>query len=215
MSYTFSELKQTIQDYCENQESSFVSNLPNFIKNAEDTILHSVDLELFKKNVSGELTSGNKYLSLPTDFLASFSLSFIDSNSRTYLLQKDANFLEEYSPNSTVTGKPIYYAYFDVDNIIVAPTPDSSYDVELHYYYRPVSLTAAGESGTTWLSTNASMALLYGSLIEANIYMKGEQDVMQVYMQQYMQAVSRLKDFAEGIEETDKYRSGSVRRQRT
>jgi hypothetical protein len=215
MSYTFSQLKTAIQDYCENQETTFVNNLPNFIRNAEDNIFHSVDLELFKKNVSGVLTQGNKYLALPSDFLSAFSLSYIVSNNRNYLLQKDANFVEEYSPDPTSQGAPIYYGYYDVDNLIIGPTPDSSYNVELHYYYRPNSLTAGLDSETTWLSTNAPQALLYGSLIEAYIFMKGEPDVVQAYQQQYAQALSRLKNFAEGIENTDKYRSGSVIRERT
>lgn len=215
MSYTFSQLKTAIQDYCENQETTFVNNLPNFIRNAEDNIFHSVDLELFKKNVGGALTQGNKYLALPTDFLSVFSLSYVTDGDRKYLLQKDANFVEEYAPDPADQAAPVYYGYYDVDNLIVGPTPDASYNVELHYYYRPNSLTAAGEDGTTWLSTNVPQALLYGSLIEAYIFMKGEPDVVQSYQQQYVQALSRLKNFAEGIENTDKYRSGSVMRART
>jgi hypothetical protein len=215
MSYTFSQLKTAIQDYCENQETTFVNNLPNFIRNAEDNIFHSVDLELFKKNVGGALTQGNKYLALPSDFLSVFSLSYITDGDRKYLLQKDANFVEEYAPDPSDQAPPVYYGYYDVDNLIVGPTPDSSYNVELHYYYRPASLTTAGDDGTTWLSTNVPQALLYGSLIEAYIFMKGEPDVVQAYQQQYVQALSRLKNFAEGIENTDKYRSGSVMRART
>jgi len=144
-----------------------------------------------------------------------FSLSYITDGDRKYLLQKDANFVEEYAPDPSVQAPPVYYGYYDVDNLIVGPTPDSSYNVELHYYYRPNSLTTAGEGGTTWLSINAPQALLYGSLVEAYIFMKGEPDVVQAYQQQYVQALSRLKNFAEGIENTDKYRSGSVMRART
>ena len=215
MSYTFSQLKSAIQDYCENQETTFVSNLPNFIRNAEDNILHSVDLELFKRNVSGALTQGNKFLKLPADFLSVFSFCYLTQDGREYLLQKEANFVEEYAPDPSAEGAPVYYAYFDVDNLIIGPTPNFNYNVELHYYYRPASLTSVEDDELTWLSTNAPQALLYGSLIEAYIFMKGEPDVIQAYQQQYAQALSRLKDFAEGIENTDKYRSGSVRRERT
>ena len=215
MSYTFTELKTAIQDYTENTETSFVTNLPTFIKNAEQRIFKLVDLEFFRKNATSALTSSDPFLSVPTDYLASFSLSITNSSSKEFLLQKDVNFIQEYTPNPATTGVPKYYAYFDVSNFIVAPTPDSNYTCELHYYYRPASLTAGADSGTTWLSTNASVALLYGSLVEAYTFMKGEQDMLAMYEKQFTEALSRIKDLAEARENSDAYRRGFPDRPRT
>ena len=142
MSFTFAELKTAIQDFTENTETSFVTNLPVFIRAAEDRILGLVDLEYFRKNVTGVMTTGDKFLNAPDDYLASFSLSIEVSSSKVFLLQKDVNFVQEYNPNSSTTGQPVYYALFDVDNFIIAPTPDANYSSELHYFYRPASLTA-------------------------------------------------------------------------
>ena len=130
-------------------------------------------------------------------------------------MHKDVNFIQEYNPNSATTGTPKYYALFDVDNVILSPTPDSNYTCEMHYYYRPASLTAGAESGTTWLSDNAPNALLYGSLVEAYIYMKGEQDMLQLYDKRFFEALSRIKDLAEARENTDAYRRGLPDRPRT
>jgi len=215
MAFTFAQLKTAIQDYTENTETSFVTNLSTFITAAEDRIFKLVDLEYFRKNATSAVTQNDPYLSLPTDFLASFSLSITNGSSKEFLLQKDVNFLQEYHPNASSTGTPKYYAMFDVDNLILAPTPDSNYVCEFHYYYRPTSLTAGADSGTTWLSTNAPNALLYGSLYEAYIYMKGEQDVLQMYEKQFTEAVSRLKDLAEARENSDAYRRGLPDRPRT
>lgn len=215
MSYTFAQLKTAIQDYTENTESSFVTNLPNFIKNAEQRIFKTVDLELFRKNATSALTQNDQYLSVPTDYLASFSVSITKNSAKEFLLQKDVNFIQEYNPNPATTGTPKYYAYFDVDNFIVAPTPDSNYAVELHYYYRPASLTAGADSGTTWLSENAPNALLYGSLVEAYTYMKGEQDMLSMYEKQFTEALTRIKDLAEARENSDAYRRGLPDRPRT
>ena len=146
MSYTYAQLKTAIQDYTENTETSFVTNLPTFIKNAEQRIFKLVDLEVFRKNATSTLSQNDPYLSVPTDYLASFSFSVTSSNVKTFLLQKDVNYLQEYTPNPATTGLPKYYAFFDIDNFIVAPTPDSNYAVELHYYYKPTSLTAGSDS---------------------------------------------------------------------
>ena len=215
MSYTFTELKTAIQDYTENTETSFVTNLPTFIKNAEQRIFKLVDLEFFRKNANSATTSSDPFLALPADYLASFSLSITNSSSKEFLLQKDVNFIQEYNPNPATTGVPKYYAYFDVNNFILAPTPNSNYTCELHYYYRPTSLTAGADSGTTWLSTNASVALLYGSLVEAYIFMKGEQDMLAMYEKQFTEAISRIKDLAEARENSDAYRRGLPDRPRT
>jgi len=215
MSYTYSQLKQAIQDYTENAETTFVNNLDTFIESAEERIFKSVGLSFFRRNQSATLTSSNQYLNMPSDFLAPFSLSITVSNNKKFLEFKDVNFLQEYSPDASQTGEPRYYATFDYQNFLVAPTPDANYAVELHYYYRPASLTAAGDSGTTWLSTNAPQAMLYGSLIGAYTFMKGEADVLQNYNAQFVEAVGRLKNLGEARETSDAYREGLVRRQKT
>ena len=162
MSYTNTTLTQAIKDYTENDETTFTTNIPNFIKNAEERILKLVELEYFRKNVTGTLTNGNKFLAVPTDYLGSIALSIINSSNHEFLLFKDVNFIQEYNPNPATTGVPRYYAYFDVDNFIVSPTPNSGYSVELHYYYRRTSITATGD-GPSWLGTTAPAALLFGS----------------------------------------------------
>ena len=215
MSFTLATLKTAIQDYADNSETSFVTNLPNFIKAAEEKIFKGVDLDIFRKNVTSAFTSSDQFLSVPTDYLASFSLQITTSGSESFLLQKDVNYLREYTPASSTTGLPKYYARFDTDNFIVAPTPGSNYTLELHYYYRPASLTAGADGGTTWLSTNAPFALLYGSLIEAYYYMKGEPDVIAQYEKNYVFYLQRLKDLGEARENEDAYRQGLPRAQRT
>ena len=210
MSFTLTTLKQSIQDWTENDETTFVNELDFIIKNAEERILKSVDLDYFRKNVTGGLTTGNKFLQKPSDYLATFSLSYVKNSSNVFLLQKDVNFIQEYTPNPTTTGSPIYYSSFDIDNFIVAPTPDADYVAELHYYYRPASLTT-DNSGTTWISTNAPDALLYACLIEAYSFMKGESDLLQLYTSRYGEAITRLKVYGEGQENTDAYREGLVK----
>ena len=181
MSYTYDQLKQALQDYTQNTETTFVNNLDDFIRSAEQRIFTTCDLEIFRKNQTGTTTSGNQYLNLPSDYLASFSLSVLNSSSKEFLLQKDVNFVQEFNPNSSTTGTPRFYAMFDTTHFILGPTPDAAYTMELHYYYRPTSLTAGAGSGTTWLSTNAPNAMLYGSLVEAYTFMKGEKDLMDLY----------------------------------
>jgi len=168
MSFTYAQLKQAIQDYTENDETTFVANLPIFIRNAEERILKTIQLNLFRKNATANFTASQQYLASPSDFLAPFSLSYTDGDGdKNFLLFKDVNFIQEFNPDSSVEGAPRYYAVFDIDNFIISPTPDSAYVAELHYYYRPDSLTNKAEDGTTWLSENATLAMLYGSLIEA------------------------------------------------
>lgn len=215
MSFTYDELKQAIQDYTENTETTFVNNLDIFIKNAEERILKIAQLEVFRKNTSGALTASNQYLALPSDYLAPFSLSITNGSSKEFVLFKDVNFVQSFNPNAATTGVPRYYAQFDIDNFILGPTPDSSYAVELHYFYRPTSLTAGAGSGTTWLSVNASVALLYGCLIEAYTFMKGEGDLIQNYTQRFTEALSRVKNFGESQEVTDAYRTGLILREKT
>jgi len=211
MSFTYAQLQQAIQDYTENDETSFVTNLPLFIRQAEERILKSVQLSLFRKNVSGTMTASNRFLAAPSDFLAPYSLSFVDSDSDHVFLQfKDPDFVQTFNPDATTTGDPRFYGVFDVDNFILGPTPNGAYNVELHYFYRPVSLTAGASSGTTWLSTNAEIALLYGSLMEAYIYMKGDPDMMAMYEKRFAEAMSGMKMLGEAKEVTDEYRTGQI-----
>ena len=295
MAFTYVELKTAIQDFTEYTETSFVKNIPVFIRGAEDRIFTLVDLELFRKNATSALTSGDPYLSVPSDYLAPFSVQITTAGSKSFLLHKDVNYVQQYNIDGAANGLPKYYGVFDVDNFIVGPTPDSNYTVELHYYYRPesicdtaltITLTSvsgtftAGEyiqgsssqtvaqvasvgvnsvtitprtiSGTgflsanrgtgtsygttetvtglssgatgvtsqitndkSWLSDNAPNALLYGSLVEAYTYMKGEQDLVALYQQRFAEEVQRLKDLAEARENSDAYRRGLPQRPRT
>jgi len=221
MSFTYAELKTAIQNYTENTETTFVNSLDIFIKNTEERILKIAQLEVFRKNQTGTLTpysadnTNSQFLTLPNDFLAPFSLSYTKDSVKEFMLFKDVNFLQSFNPNNATTGEPRYYAQYDITHFILAPTPDAAYSVELHYFYRPASLTAGAESGTTWLSTNASVALLYGSLIEAYTFMKGEADLVQNYTQRFTEAMSRVKNFGESQEVTDAYRTGMILREKT
>ena len=216
MSFTYDQLKTAIQDYTENDESSFVTNLPLFIRQAEERILKNVQLSLFRKNATASTTASNKFLACPSDFLAPFSLSLAGTDGDKFFIDfKDPSFIQTYTPDATTTGSPRYYAVFDVDNFILAPTPNTTFTAELHYFYRPASLTAGSGSGTTWLSENAEMAMLYGSLIEAYIYMKGEQDVMGMYAGRFQEAITGVKMLGEAKETTDEYRTGKVIRAKT
>ena len=215
MSFTYAQLKTAIQDYTENTEESFVNNLPVFIRAAEERILKTVQLNLFRRNQTATLTSSNPYLNAPSDFLAPYSLSYTDgSGDKNFIEFKDVNFVQAFNPDVSDTGAPRFYAQFDLDNFIVAPTPNSNYAVELHYFYRPASLTAGGDSGTTWLSENAELSMLYGALVEAYIYMKGEQDVMALYNQRFQESLMGLKMFGEAKEVTQDYRVGQIIRQK-
>jgi hypothetical protein len=211
MSFTYTELQQAIQDYTENDETTFVNNIPVFIRNTEERILKNVQLSLFRKNVSGNMTASNKFLACPSDFLAPYSLSYTDAgNDANFLDFKDANYIQQFNPDPAVEGAPRYYGVFDLTNFIIGPTPDSSYAVELHYFYRPNSLTAGAGTGTTWLSENAELAMLYGSLMEAYIFMKGEADMQALYEKRFGESIMGLKMFGEAKEVTDQYRTGQV-----
>ena len=211
MSFTYAQLKQAIQDFTENDETSFVNNIPLFIRNAEERIFKGVQLSLFRKNATASTSVGNPYLAVPADYLAPFSLSLRGGDGdRVFVEFKDPSFVQTYTPDSTTTGTPRYYCVFDLNNFLLGPTPDAAYTAELHYFYRPQSLTAGAEDGTTWLSINAELALLYGALIEAYIYMKGEQDVLSMYNSRFLEAVNGVKMLGEAKETTDQYRTGQV-----
>lgn len=210
MAWTHATLVQAIKDWTQYSETSFNDNIDTFIQNAEERILFAVDLTVFRKNQTGTLTNGNKYLSAPSDYLSAFSLSVTASGSTSFLLEKDVEYLQEYNPTGA-TGVPKYYAVFDINTFLIAPVPASNYPVEIHYYYRPQSLTATSGSETTWISDYAQEALLYGSLIEAYIYMKGEQDLIAMYDKRFNEALDRLKNYGEGREDVDAYRDGLIR----
>ena len=215
MTMTYGELKQAIQDYTENDETTFVNNLPLFIRLAEERILKNVQLNLFQKNQAGTMTLGNQYLAAPSDFLAPFSLSIDVSGDAEFLLFKDLDFVQTYTPDPTTTGQPRYYAQFDVDNFIIAPTPNANFTVDIHYLYRPASLTAGADSGTSWLSQNAEITLLYAALVESYTFMKGDPGLMQMYQQRYAEALGRLKNLGEAQETSDEYRYGVIRTPRS
>lgn len=207
MGWTYTTLVQAIKDFTQYDETTFNDNINTFIQNTEERLLYAVDLEVFRKNQTGTLTASNKYLAVPSDYLSPFSLSVTVSGVTNFLLMKDVEYLQEYNPTGA-TGAPKYYALFDVDNFILAPVPASGYSVELHYYYRPESIVTAG---TTWLGDNAQQALLYGCLVEAYTFMKGEPDLLNLYNQRFNESLSRLKNYGEGRENEDAYRDGLIR----
>lgn len=205
MNYT--ELKTNIEDICENTFTD--EQLAMFTQQAEQKIYNTVQIPALRKNVTGTLSSANKYLSTPSDFLWSYSLAVIDASGvYHFLLNKDVNFMREAYPNPTVTGLPKHYAYFDDDTFIVGPTPDSSYGSELHYGYYPQSIVTAG---TTWLGDEFDSALLNGALIEAIRFMKGEPDIVAMYEKLYLQSITLLKGLGDGKLREDAYRSGQFR----
>jgi len=205
MSFTLATLKSTVQDYCETAETTFVADLDTFIKESEERILKNVELPVFRKNVTGSAASSNTYLSTPTDFLAPYSLAVISSSVYTYLLFKHVSFIRDFTPNPATTGTPKYYALFDDNTFMLAPTPDQNYSFELHYKYRPASLTTTSGTDTTWLSLNAPDALLYGTLVEAATFLKVPEEVAQ-YEQRFVQAINSLKNLGQGYGSRDEYR---------
>ena len=205
----YATLSTLIQQYCESTEQTFVDNIPTFVQLAEERVYNSVQIPAIRRNQIGTLSANNKYLTLPSDWLATFSLAVINTDgSQEYLLNKDVNFIRQSFPSPTDTGKPQYYAIFDANTFILGPTPDSPYSVEMHYYYYPTSIVTAG---TTWLGDNFETVLLYGSLREAYTYLKGEADMMQYYEQKYQEALGLLKQLGDGKDRRDAYRSGQVR----
>lgn len=214
---TYTELVNTIKAYTENYDNDFESYIDTFITQAEERIYNAVLLPNLRKNVTGTLTANNKYLSCPGDFLAPYSIAVIDSGSYRYMLNKDVSFIREAYPNPTDTGLPQYYAIFGPTvtsnppvitnelSFILGPTPDSNYSVELHYYYYPESIITAN---TTWLGDNYDPVLLYGSLREAYLFMKGETDLITNVEQKFQEAMGQLIRLGDGLERGDTYRDG-------
>ena len=284
MSFTYTTLKDALKNYTQNTEELFLNSMDMFIRLAEERILKSTQLNVFQKNVTGTLLTGSPYLAVPSDFLSPHSLSVTNNSLYEYLQFKELEFVQSYNPNSATTGTPKYYGQFDVNYFVIAPTPDSTYTVDLSYFYRPSSLTSSqylitmnnvsgtfvvretitggtsgqsstisvvesttsltvgipsqnytvgetitgGTSGATgvitavgadttnsWLSENAEVALLYASLAECYLFMKGEQDVMNMYNQRYGEAINRLKNLGEALEVTDDYSAGYIKKERT
>lgn len=218
---TYIELVAAIKSYTENYEPEFVANIPVFVTQAETRIYNTVQIPALRKNVTGFTTPSNKYLSCPSDFLSAFSMAVINpSGSFEYLLNKDVNFMRAAYPNPNVTGLPQYYSLFgptvvsntitDELSFILAPTPDVRYDVELHYYYYPQSITVAPD-GRTWLGDNYDPVLLYGALVEAVVYMKGEQDMVTYYQKKFDDALLQLNRLGTGLERGDAYRDGQAK----
>ncbi len=204
---TYTELVAAINQYCEN--SFTTTDVNTFIDQAEQRIYNSVQLPDLRKNMTGTITSGNKYLNCPSDWLATFSLAVIlPSGAYEYLLNKDVNFIREAYPNPTDTGTPQHYAQFDDTTFILGPTPDANYSTELHFFYYPESIVTAG---TTWLGNNYDSALFYGALLEAYVFLKGEKDIMDAYQKRYDDAMTMLKQLGDGKNRRDTYRSGQIR----
>jgi hypothetical protein len=222
----YTQLSNAIQAYTENPSSDFVAQIPVFVQQAEQRVYNSVQFPSLRKNVKGSVAVNNKYLSCPTDFLAVYSLAVVsdvtggnlDTGTYEYLLNKDVNFIRQAYPSPQDTGLPRYYALFGPTvngstitnelSFILGPTPNANYNVELHYYYYPESIVTAG---TSWLGDNFDTVLLYGSLVEAYTYMKGEQDMLALYNQKYMEALQLAKRLGDGLERSDAYRSGQAR----
>jgi hypothetical protein len=218
MNYT--QLKAAIIAYTENQDASFETEIPVFVQQAEQRIYNSVQFPSLRKNVTGTTSASNKYLACPQDFLAPYSLAVIDATGAyEYLLNKDVNFIRQAYPVPTSTGLPKYYALFGPQSndpnelsFILGPTPAAAYGVELHYFYYPESIV---DAGTSWLGDNFDSVLLYGSLIEAYTYMKGEQDMLTLYNQKFMEALALAKRLGDGMDRQDAYRSGQFRQKVT
>jgi hypothetical protein len=215
MNYT--QLVETIKGYCENDFPDTVGDftsadqIATFVQQAEQRIYNSVQLPALRRNVTGTATQNNKYLTLPQDWLATFSIAVIEpvTGEYEYLLDKDVNFIRQAFPFPAISAKPTHYAQFDQNTFILGPTPDANYAVELHYYYYPESIVTAS---TSWLGDNFDSVLLYGALLEAAAFMKeSEQEVVGQYMARYNEALALLKQLGEGKNRTDAYRTGQIR----
>ena len=222
MNYT--QLQAAICDYTQNFDQDFIDNIPVFVQQAEQRVFNTVQFPSIRKNVMGVTSTNNKYLSCPNDFLAVYSIAVIDAlGNYEFLLNKDVNFIRQAYPNPTSTAIPKYYALFgpttsnepnpvitDELTFILGPTPNAVYNVELHYYYYPESISVAAD-GRTWLGDNFDTVLLYGSLVEAITFMKGEADMVALYDGKYKEALGMAKRLGDGMERQDAYRSGQYR----
>jgi hypothetical protein len=206
----YAQLSTLIQQYVESTEASLVANIPTFVKLAEERIYNSVQIPALRQNSTATLSIGSPYMALPTDWLATFSLAAITpvTNVYTFLINKDVNFIRECYTQASTQGLPQYYAIWDDSTMILGPTPDLAYTLELNYYYYPQSIV---DAGTSWLGNNFETVLLYGSLREAYLYLKGEADLIAAYEQKYQEALEQIDRLGDGLERQDAYRSGQVR----
>ena len=205
----YAQLTSLIQEYCQSTETSFVANIPNFVQYAEERIYNTVQLPALRQNSTASTTLGNQYMALPSDWLATYSLAVADgSGDYQFLLNKDVDFIRQSYPSASSTGLPQYYAIWDDNTMLLGPTPDAAYTLELHYYYYPPSIV---DAGTSWVGDNFENVLLYGALREAYTYLKGEADIIAEYDKKYMEGMAQLKRLGDGMERQDAYRSGQVR----
>ena len=210
MSFTLATLKTAVQDYLQVSETTFTTQLPRFIQESEDRIFSLVQLPDQRKNVQGNLTSGNRFLATPTDFYAPMSLAIISSSTYDYLDFKHPSFIKEFS-SGTTQSTPKYYSLFDETSFEVSPIPDSNYTVELHYLNKPGSLTSGSDSSTTTLSSDYPDALLYGALVEGAVFLKEPPEVVALFEGRFKEAIARMKNISEGRGTRDEYRYDSVR----
>ena len=205
----YAQLTQAILDYSESYEQTFIDNVPLFVQQCEERVYNAVQIPAIRKNQVGNFTQSDKYLALPNDYLASFSMAVILADgSQEFLIDKDVNFIRQAYPNPTDEGVPRYYAQFEPYTYIIGPTPDDNYQVELHYYYYPESIVTAG---TSWLGDNFETVLLYGSLREAVIFQKGEQDMVTYYEAKYQESLALLKELGDGKDRRSAYRDGQLK----
>lgn len=205
----YSELSTAIQDYCQSTESTFVTHIPDFVRQTEERLQRSSRIPNLRKSSTGTTTASNRFLSMPSDFLSAYSIAVIDSNSDyQFLIYKDVSFIREAYAATGTEGLPAYYALWDDDTLLLGPTPDDAYTMQLNYYYEPTSIVTAS---TSWYGDNAESALLYGCLVEAYTFLKGDADLLQLYKQRYEEAVEDMRVVAEGLNRRDSYRHGDRR----
>lgn len=208
----YGELKDLAQQFLENEEATFVANLPLFVRLMEEEVYRRVQLPELRKNSTSTFTTGSPYVQLPSDYKSAYSIAVVVDSEYAFLQNKDVNFIREAYPNASTTGVPRYYAQFDDDTLIVCPSAASNYTLEMHYYYAPATLADEDDDdNTTWLSENAENVVLYGTLMHGYIYMKGEQDVIQYYRSKFEDAMMELQRIAEGRQRKDTYRSPDKR----
>lgn len=210
MSFTYATLVDAIHGYLQTDANGIpTADMNTIIQQAEQRIYYEVQIPVLKKNVTGNLTQGNRYLTTPSDYLATYSIAVNNNGVYEYLLPKEVAFLREAYPSTSTTGVPRYYAIFDNDTFLIAPPPNASYEVELHYFYEPPSIVT--QTSGTWLSENAENTLLYSCLVEAYTYLKGEQDLISLYLGRYKESLEALKIIGEGRNRSDTYRNSEPR----
>lgn len=206
MALNYTQLVTALYGYLSTDENGLVnaSDIDTVIRQAEQRVYFDVQIPVLKKNVTGSFTTGNRYLSTPSDYLATYSVAVNNNGTYEYLLPKEVEFLREAYPSTSATGVPRYYAIFDENTFLIAPVPDDNYPVELHYYYEPESIV---DATTTWLGDNAENLLLYACIVELYTYLKGEQDLIQLYESRYQEAKNNVKILGEGRNRVDTYRN--------